>query len=161
MTWEDVMGTADTIVGSVWLWKNARAVVPADDDDSTVANVIGGCSGGGINSPRGERRGDTIGAERRGEVRRGVAADVEVMAGDFPRDSLSRIRKALFLRADNTTFHSSLVDEWHHGQVWVGVQRSQPRFCAHGSQNGCLSAELLLWLHENVDRCNRQKKHCR
>ena len=103
----DVIGTAETIVESVWAWNSARAVVPADDEERTVANVIGGCSGGGINSPRGERRGDTAGVARRGDVRRGVAADVDDLAGDFPGDSLSLIRKALFLRADSTTFHSS------------------------------------------------------
>ena len=113
----DAIGTAETIEGSVWAWNRARAGVPADDEERTVARVIGGCSGRGINSPRGERRGDTAGVARRGDVRRGVAADEDDLAGDFPGDSLSLIRKARLRRADNTIFQSSLDVEWHHGHV--------------------------------------------
>ena len=91
--------------------------MPADDEERTVARVIGGCSGGGINSPRGERRGDTEGAARRGDVRRGVAAAEDDLAGDLPGDSLSLMRKARLRRADRTIFQSSLDVEWHHGHV--------------------------------------------
>ena len=111
----EVIGTAEIIEGSVWAWNKARTGVPADDEERTVARVIGGCSGGGINSPRGERRGDTAGVARRGDVRRGVAAEEDDLAGDFP--GLSLIRKARLRRADRTIFQSSLDVEWHHGHV--------------------------------------------
>lgn len=119
---------AETIDGSVCAWNKARAGVPADDDDKTVASVIGGRSGGGINSPRGERRGDTEGAARRGDVRRGVAAADADLAGDLPGDNLSLMRKARLRRAERTIFQSSLDVELHHGHVCVGVHSSHPKF---------------------------------
>ena len=97
----------------MWAWNKARTGVPADDEESTVARVMGGSSGGGINSPRG----DAAGVARRGEVRRGVEAEEDDLAGDFPADSLSLIRKARLRRADRTIFQSSLDVEWHHGHV--------------------------------------------
>ena len=119
---------ADTIDESVCAWNKARAGVPADDDDKTVASVIGGRSGGGISSPRGERLGDTEGAARRGDVRRGVAAAEEDLAGDLPGESLSLMRKARLRRAERTIFQSSLDVELHHGHVCVGVHNSHPKF---------------------------------